>query len=293
MREHVAQSDLILVVGRKFRPEFCGRRAEIDSALVHQPQRTQGRQRLTDRKEIDERVARPGCRPRAVGPSAPEIDDRMAADSYRDRTARLATCLEIASKGLANGRKADIAMSIDRDRRCNAQLLAREYGRTEYRRAARRQDVYDVRVDSGNVMATEDSAVTSSRKAGSPTFGHRAAAWWREYRIRRQFRRGRQEMFYRHTVPVRIMHWINAICLVIMFMSGLQIFNAHPALYWGRYSDFDHPALWMFAETDARGHVHGITQIGTTRFDTTGILGASKADGQWVNRGFPEWATLP
>ena len=39
---------------------------------------------------------------------------------------------------------------------------------------------------------------------------------------------------YRHRLPVRLMHWINVVCLTILLMSGLQIFNAHPALYWGR-----------------------------------------------------------
>ena len=30
-------------------------------------------------------------------------------------------------------------------------------------------------------------------------------------------------------------------CLALLFMSGLQIFNAHPALYWGDISTFDNP----------------------------------------------------
>jgi thiosulfate reductase cytochrome b subunit len=41
------------------------------------------------------------------------------------------------------------------------------------------------------------------------------------------------ETIYRHRLPVRIMHWINVLCLFILLGSGLQIFNAHPALYWG------------------------------------------------------------
>ena len=38
---------------------------------------------------------------------------------------------------------------------------------------------------------------------------------------------------YRHRLPVRLMHWINVVCLTILLGSGLNIFNAHPALYWG------------------------------------------------------------
>ena len=39
------------------------------------------------------------------------------------------------------------------------------------------------------------------------------------------------ERVYRHRLPVRVMHWVNVICLTILLMSGLNIFNAHPALY--------------------------------------------------------------
>ncbi|GAN78228.1 cytochrome b/b6 domain-containing protein [Acidisphaera rubrifaciens] len=47
----------------------------------------------------------------------------------------------------------------------------------------------------------------------------------------------------RHGVVVRVTHWINLICMFLLLASGLQIFNAHPALYWGSASDFDHPAF--------------------------------------------------
>ena len=49
--------------------------------------------------------------------------------------------------------------------------------------------------------------------------------------------------YYRHTLPVRVMHWINVVALTILFMSGLQIFNAHPALYWGKSSYTGAPPL--------------------------------------------------
>ena len=34
------------------------------------------------------------------------------------------------------------------------------------------------------------------------------------------------ERFYRHRLPVRLMHWINVVCLTILLGSGLNIFNA-------------------------------------------------------------------
>ncbi len=97
----------------------------------------------------------------------------------------------------------------------------------------------------------------------------------------------------RHAVVTRISHWINVLCLLVLLMSGLQIFNAHPALYWGQSSDFAHPLLSMTAVQDANGTLTGITQIGDHHFVTTGWLGASKVDGYQTARGFPAWITLP
>lgn len=52
------------------------------------------------------------------------------------------------------------------------------------------------------------------------------------------------EILYRHTRIVRVAHWINALCFLMLLMSGLQIFNAHPRLYWGQYgADYDH--AWL------------------------------------------------
>jgi thiosulfate reductase cytochrome b subunit len=45
----------------------------------------------------------------------------------------------------------------------------------------------------------------------------------------------------RHSAVTRATHWINALALALLLMSGLQIFNAHPALYWGDISTFDAP----------------------------------------------------
>nr|WP_294523730.1 cytochrome b/b6 domain-containing protein [uncultured Rhodopila sp.] len=101
-------------------------------------------------------------------------------------------------------------------------------------------------------------------------------------------------LIYRHSVIVRITHWINVLCLAILLMSGLQIFNAHPALYWGNISDFDHPAVSLAAVQPQNGPPRGITTVFGHRFDTTGVLGLSRdAAGQPRERGFPAWATLP
>ena len=49
---------------------------------------------------------------------------------------------------------------------------------------------------------------------------------------------------YRHRLPTRLWHWVNALTVFVMLMSGLMILNAHPRLYWGEYgANFD-PA-WL------------------------------------------------
>jgi len=54
----------------------------------------------------------------------------------------------------------------------------------------------------------------------------------------------------RHRAPLRAMHWINLLCMLALVGSGLQIFNAHPALYWGAASHFADP---LFATEAVRG----------------------------------------
>ena len=101
-------------------------------------------------------------------------------------------------------------------------------------------------------------------------------------------------LVYRHTLPIRIMHWINVIALTLMLFSGLQIFNAHPNLYWGNRSDQGKEWLSLGAQEDAAGNLVGITRIGQHQVTTTGVLGVSKgSDGTPVARGFPSWLTVP
>src|ERR1700692_440654 len=110
----------------------------------------------------------------------------------------------------------------------------------------------------------------------------------------RRVDRPRGRLIYRHTALVRATHWINVLCLTILLMSGLQIFNAHPALYWGKLSDFPHPILAMTAVQPEGGVQRGIPTAFVHGFDPTGLLGLSRdsSGGFWV-RGFPAWATLP
>ena len=47
----------------------------------------------------------------------------------------------------------------------------------------------------------------------------------------------------RHALSTRLWHWINAAAMVVLFMSGLGISNAHRYLYWGDYG-FDPADAW-------------------------------------------------
>ncbi len=103
-----------------------------------------------------------------------------------------------------------------------------------------------------------------------------------------------ERRIYRHALPTRLSHWLTALCLVVLIMSGLQIFNAHPSLYWGERSDPDRALLRLKAVETPEGETRGVTEILGREFDTTGVLGAShEGGGELEERGFPSWATLP
>ncbi len=107
-------------------------------------------------------------------------------------------------------------------------------------------------------------------------------------------RRRRREVIYRHTALVRLNHWINAVTIFLMIGSGLNIFNAHPRLYWGQRGDEADPALVSIgARLGPHGGLHGVTHIGTKTFDTTGVLGASMSHGHMAAMGWPAWIILP
>ena len=113
--------------------------------------------------------------------------------------------------------------------------------------------------------------------------------------VRTDDRRPRRTVVVRHSAVVRITHWVWVIALTVLFMSGLQIFNAHPSLNFGNFTTFDPTAtgpnrlILNIDNTDTTG----TTQVLGHTFDTTGVLGVSQtADGP-AARAFPSWITLP
>lgn len=98
------------------------------------------------------------------------------------------------------------------------------------------------------------------------------------------------DRIYRHRRPTRIWHWFNALTLLILLMSGLMIFNAHPRLYWGEYgANHDYAWLEIGAAAD-----RGYLRVGKLQLDTTGVLGRwTDLYGIERSLAFPGWATIP
>jgi len=99
---------------------------------------------------------------------------------------------------------------------------------------------------------------------------------------------------YRQPLAVRLTHWLVFLSLVVLAMSGMQIFNAHPALYASDASRFGRPVLAIDGAIDAQGRPYGYVQIGSRRITTTHVLGyTDDGMGGEEARAFPGWATIP
>lgn len=107
-------------------------------------------------------------------------------------------------------------------------------------------------------------------------------------------RKPKGRLIYRQLLPTRITHWIWAICLFFLLLSGLQIFNARPQLFIGQESGFEYDnEVLGIGSRAVDGERIGYTRILGQEFNTTGVLGLSEtADGPRL-RAFPEWATIP
>lgn len=106
--------------------------------------------------------------------------------------------------------------------------------------------------------------------------------------------RRRGEVIYRHAVLVRLTHWINALAIFLLIGSGLNIFNAHPRLYWGQVGDdFDPSVLSIYAQGSSPANARGVTQLGPLHLHTTGWLGWFPGAGPAANRAWSQALTIP
>jgi thiosulfate reductase cytochrome b subunit len=113
----------------------------------------------------------------------------------------------------------------------------------------------------------------------------------------------RGPLIYRQSIFTRLTHWVWVFCLFFLLFSGLNIFNAHPTLYFGQQSSFPNlqtekpqfNAAWLdigAVNTDAGPR--GQTTILGHSFDTTGVLGLSGDPFDPSGyRAFPSWLTIP
>lgn len=101
-------------------------------------------------------------------------------------------------------------------------------------------------------------------------------------------------LVYRQSAWTRLTHWIWAISLFFLLLSGLQIFNAHPTLYLGDQSGFgfDNAVLAIYGENTPDGPKGYVETLGA-RFETSSLFGVSGDPERPVARGFPAWATIP
>jgi thiosulfate reductase cytochrome b subunit len=101
------------------------------------------------------------------------------------------------------------------------------------------------------------------------------------------------ERVYRHDVIARTTHWLWSLAMLVLVMSGLQIFNAAPYL---DASDKSNPArrVLVFGAQKVDGQPVGSTTIFGRRFTTTHVLGyTDDGAGGEAARAFPGWLTLP
>ncbi|MBN9346715.1 MAG: cytochrome b/b6 domain-containing protein [Devosia sp.] len=101
-------------------------------------------------------------------------------------------------------------------------------------------------------------------------------------------------LIYRQDVMTRLTHWVWAVAMFFLLLSGLQIFNARPNLYIGQESGFayQNSILDIYALNREGGPI-GQTKLFGTTFDTTGVLGVSDNNGRVSFTAFPGWATIP
>lgn len=108
----------------------------------------------------------------------------------------------------------------------------------------------------------------------------------------KRMRRGGPQgaLIYRQSIWTRVTHWVWAVSLFFLMLTGLQIFNAFPSLHIGNESgfDYDNAILAIGAVQDGQG-LRGVTRVFGTEFDTTGFLGVSGGE----VRAFPAALTIP
>jgi thiosulfate reductase cytochrome b subunit len=97
-------------------------------------------------------------------------------------------------------------------------------------------------------------------------------------------------LVYRQRLLTRITHWVWAVSLFVLMLTGLQIFNAFPSLHIGKESGFDYDnEILAIGAVKAGDGLRGVTRVLGVGFDTTGLLGVSAGGA----RAIPAALTIP
>ena len=106
---------------------------------------------------------------------------------------------------------------------------------------------------------------------------------------------GKGPLIYRQSIWTRVTHWVWAICLFFLLLTGLQIFNAHPALYIGQESGFEFEnAILEIGAINTDAGPRGRTTIFGNSFDSTALgLGMSGDAARPTFTAFPGSVTIP
>src|SRR5437868_4474460 len=59
----------------------------------------------------------------------------------------------------------------------------------------------------------------------------------------------------RHTLLVRVTHWITVIAFVALLVTGIEILISHPRFYWGEIGDSQTPPLFQIPIPSSRATV--------------------------------------
>ena len=100
----------------------------------------------------------------------------------------------------------------------------------------------------------------------------------------------KRKVVYRHSVAMRLTHWLFFIAFLVLISSGLQIFNAAPYLDASNKTEPARRVLQIGSPADGVGTL----TIFRHTFKTTGWLGwTDDGMGGKTTRAFPAWITIP
>ena len=69
----------------------------------------------------------------------------------------------------------------------------------------------------------------------------------------------------RHGLGTRLWHWVNALSVIVLFMSGLNISNAHRHLYWGEWGFMPEEAWLAIPRFPGWATIPGYYSLATAR----------------------------